>query len=249
MTNSQLQDTESSPNQRRSRPVWRKFIFEFLSIFIAVLSAFALNNWNEDRRDRHTEHKLLLEIRNGLVKDKLDLEVNMGGHQNGIRVCDFWKKIIDNEPVVQDSMYANILNLTRDYISIQNRAGYESLKSKGLELIQNDSLRINIITFYEYDFATLKTLEEDYEEMQFQRNYYDHFRDLVGPSMMFNDEGGVTGVKTPFQISETDRNMLLLDLWKIRVNRYFILSYYNEVNRKIDHIIEQIQNELELQSN
>lgn len=248
MTTPPISSTTPVPASRRRSPIWRKFIFEFLSIFIAVLSAFALNNWNEDRRDRHTEHKLLLEIKNGLVKDKLDLEVNIGGHQSGIRVCDFWKKIIENEPVTQDSMYFNILNLTRDFISIQNRAGYESLKSKGLELIQNDSLRINIITFYEYDFATLKTLEENYEEMQFQRNYYDNFRTLVGPSMIFNDKGGVTGVKTPFKISEQDRNMLLLDLWKIRINRYFILSYYTEVNLKIDQIIEQIQNELQLQS-
>ena len=42
-----------------------KYTFEFLSIFIAVISAFALNNWNDNRRDRLAENKILTEIYNG----------------------------------------------------------------------------------------------------------------------------------------------------------------------------------------
>lgn len=45
---------------------WTKYGFKFLSIFIAVISAFALNNWNENKRDAHSEHKILIEISNGL---------------------------------------------------------------------------------------------------------------------------------------------------------------------------------------
>ena len=48
---------------------WKKYTFEFLSIFIAVSSAFALNNWNDNRRDRNAERKILEEIYNGLEKD------------------------------------------------------------------------------------------------------------------------------------------------------------------------------------
>ena len=52
--------------KRRLSTNWKEYGFEFLSIFIAVLAAFALNNWNENRRDKHTEHKILTEISNGL---------------------------------------------------------------------------------------------------------------------------------------------------------------------------------------
>ena len=34
---------------------WKKHGFEFLSIFIAVISAFALNNWNDNRGDNTSE--------------------------------------------------------------------------------------------------------------------------------------------------------------------------------------------------
>ena len=48
---------------------WRKYSVEFLSIFTAVISAFALNNWNDNRKDQNAEQKILIEIKNGLEKD------------------------------------------------------------------------------------------------------------------------------------------------------------------------------------
>lgn len=244
-------DSSTASEQRqpgRNRKTLRRFAFEFLSIFIAVISAFALNNWNDDRRDRHTERKLLSEIENGLVKDKLDIEINAGGHHAGIQACDYWQQVIENQPVADDSIYYKLLNLTRDFISIQNRAGYESLKSKGLELIRNDSLRVKIITFYEYDFATLKALEEEYDEMQFHRNYFKDLNTLVSSFMTFDERGNLTGMVRPVELTKKEKNLLLLDLWKIRVNRYYALAYYREVNQKIDGLIEQIRSELNDQS-
>jgi hypothetical protein len=36
---------------------WKKIGIEFLSVFIAVISAFALNNYNENRRAKISEIK------------------------------------------------------------------------------------------------------------------------------------------------------------------------------------------------
>ena len=47
---------------------WKKYVFETLSIFIAVVSAFALNNWNLNRRDRVSEKKLI-EVKNGIENE------------------------------------------------------------------------------------------------------------------------------------------------------------------------------------
>ena len=52
---------------------WSKFLIEFISVFIAVVFAFALNNWNDSRRDYNTEKKILYEISNGLTKDLDDI--------------------------------------------------------------------------------------------------------------------------------------------------------------------------------
>ena len=139
---------------------WKKYGFEFLSIFIAVISAFALNNWNDNRRNSEVETKILVEIMNGLEKDLDDVNLNRYGHEEGIKACRFFQQIINGKLVSTDSLRDYYLALTRDFVAIQNISGYESLKSRGLEFIKNDTLRFKIITLYEYDYKTLKKFEE-----------------------------------------------------------------------------------------
>ncbi len=129
---------------------------------------FVLNNWNENRRDKNAEIKILSEISSGLVEDIEDIHINMAEHKKGIEACKHWRRVLNNKNFSPDSVQKNYLGLTRDFISIQNISGYETLKSKGLEIIKKDTLRFKIISLYEYDFTLLKKLEEQYDEMQFQ---------------------------------------------------------------------------------
>ena len=64
---------------------WKKYIFEFLSIFIAVISAFALTNWNNNLNSRHSEQKILTEIKNGIGIDKQDFGGNIIGHNLSLK--------------------------------------------------------------------------------------------------------------------------------------------------------------------
>jgi hypothetical protein len=222
---------------------WRNYTFEFLSIFIAVISAFALNNWNDNRRDNQAESKILDEIYNGLEKDIEDIELNVFGHEFGLRSNRFWRKVINDEAVDFDSIQTYYFNFLRDFISIQNTSGYENLKSRGLELIKDDSLRTAIISLYEYDYKTLKTLEEDYFEMQFHDNYFQEINDLIAPNFQFDERGNITGIKQPLNLSEGDKNKLYSYLWKIDGNRRFALSYYEQVKTNIRELKERIEEE------
>jgi len=223
---------------------WKNHGFEFLSIFIAVVSAFALNNWNENRRDAHTENKILTEISNGLEKDLDDIKLNVSGHKSGISACNYFRKAFAGKNIKADSLMFHYFNLTRDFVSIQNVAGYETLKSKGLELINNDSLRLKIISLYEYDYNTLRKLEEEYSEMQFQENYFKEINEELAPNFKIDSNGNITGIDLPLKIQENKRNKLLLYLWKIQSNRVFILQYYSGIEKKINKVRENINNEI-----
>ncbi len=223
---------------------WKKHGFEFLSIFIAVVSAFALNNWNENRRDARSENKILTEISNGLEKDLDDIKLNVGGHKTGISACNYFRKAFVDKNIETDSLMYHYFNLTRDFVSIQNIAGYETLKSKGLELIKNDSLRLKIISIYEYDYNTLRKLEEEYSEMQFQENYFKEINEELSPNFKIDNNGNIIGIDSPIKIQENKRNKLLLYLWKIQSNRIFILKYYSEIEKKIKELRENINNEI-----
>lgn len=223
---------------------WKKYGFEFLSIFVAVVLAFSLDNWNQNRREAHLENKILTEIANGLEKDIEDLRLNVRGHKQGISACNYFRKALAGEKVSTDSLMNHYLNLTRDFISIQNVAGYETLKSKGLELLENDSLRLQIISLYEYDYNTLRKLEEEYSELQFQQSYFKEINQGLAPSFQFDTNQKVVGMDIPLTISDKEKKILLLYLWKIQFNRNFMLSYYTDVEKKITQVHENIRTEL-----
>lgn len=217
---------------------------EFFSIFIAVISAFALNNWNDNRKDHQAATKILVEISNGLEKDLEDININIYGHNEGKNAVRFWWKILTNAEVNQDSLQHYYLSLTRDFFSAQNNSGYETLKSRGLELVKNDDLRFDIISLYEYDYESLKTMEENYFEMQFQENYFHDFNRLIAPNFVFEKNGEISKVNTPLNISDADKKILLGYLWKIQVNRNFILRYYGSMEEKIQDIQRRIEKEI-----
>ena len=236
---------KKSGKQSKGRKQIGKFAFEFLSIFIAVISAFWLNHWNDNRRDNHTETKILQEISRGLEKDIEDIKLNIRGHRLGIRACVYWRKVLNNEIEKPDSVQFHFRSLTRDYITIQNGSGYESLKSKGLDIIKNDSLRSSIISLQEYDFNILTKFEEEYYENQFQRNYFQDINYLLAPNFAFDSAGQIVNIEMPIELSNGDKKRLFSYLWKIQSNREFILRFYAGVEDKIKLVIEHIQQEVD----
>lgn len=223
---------------------WGKYFFEFLSIFVAVIAAFALDNWNDNRRDNKAESKILMEILNGLQKDEKDAEINLIGHEQGIESCKFWRNIINNETQKLDSLGLYYLALTRDFTSIQNTSGYETLKSRGFELIDNDTLRSKIISLYEYDYQTLSKLEEEYYELQFQENYFAEINKAIATNFIYDPKGNIINIKLPVNLTESEKNILLSYLWKIQINRIFVMSFYKEVKIKINELQDEISLEI-----
>ena len=209
-----------------------------------MISAFALNNWNENRRDARAETKILIEIRNGLEKDINDVKENMTGHEQGVNACTYFRRVLREEETNVDTVRNYYYLLTRDFISIQNTSGYETLKSKGLELVQDDSLRTSIISLYEYDYNTLKKLEEEYHELQFQANYFQDINQFVAPHLEFDALGDITNLNLPLKLSQEEKQIFLSYLSKIEFNRRWILVYYEELKQKITQLRQEIEAEL-----
>lgn len=224
---------------------WKKHIIEFISVFIAVFLAFALSNWSENRRGENTEMKILSEISNGLKKDLDDIQINTKGHEYGIKSCHFWRNVVNEKQFSQDLIQWYYFGVTRDFTSVQNTSGYESLKSKGLEILKNDSLRFEIISLYEYDFNSLKKFEEAYSEMQFHDSYFNEINSIISPYFNFDTTGSIKSITTPLALNIEKKNTVLSILWKIEANRKFILPYYSKIEKKVNRLIENIDKELD----
>lgn len=217
---------------------------EFLSIFIAVISAFALNNWNDNRKEAEAESKILTEILNGLEKDKNDLADNLQGHEIALLACGFWRDVINDVPRNTDTLTQFYFSFTRDYVSIQNTSGYETLKSRGFEIIENDDLRAKILSLYEFQYQVLRKLEEEYAELQFHNSYFLEFNEVIAPHFVFDATGNIQGMNLPLNLSESKKKTLLSYLWKIKTNREFIMHIYDRVKGKITALEKEIKAEL-----
>ncbi len=220
---------------------WKKYVYEFLAIFLSVSLAFGFSKWNEQRNKRETADKLILEIKNGLKLDANDLHDNMIGHTNALKQVNFMRDFILGKKVGQDTIGKYYNTLFYDYISIQNRSAYESLKSKGLEIIKDDSLRLEIISLYDYYFEIIEKLEEDYSAGQYFTNYYKPMGEILYDYMVFDYKGSISEIRSINTLPAKDKSALLLYLDNMAINRTLSAKSYETVLEKVEDLISRLE--------
>lgn len=222
---------------------WKKYTFEFLSIFIAVISAFALTSWNENRNSRLSEQKILIEIKNGIGIDKQDFEANIFGHSLSLRANYVFRELLNGKEIPQDSIGLFYTSLFRDYTPVFNRSGYESLKETGLKTITNDSLRFQIISLYDYSYGVIEILD-NVNEMQSFENYFASVNSLLHPYMEFDTYGNLIQIANPKGLTKTQRKEILSYLWRLDNNRKFKLGRYNSTIQIMEEVRSNIEEEI-----
>ena len=230
--------------KQKATNLFKKYFSEFALIFISVILAFALTEWSNNQGKKISEEKIFLEILNGLKKDSIDLTGNIDAHKNGIKACKYWRKVITDNKADKDSLIGYYFLLTRNVISIQNISGYETLKSKGLETIKNDSLRAKIINLYEFDYQVMKKFEEDYKENQFFDNYFFQINEKIAPNLKFDSNGNIYDIKLPLNITNSEKNILLSYLWKIQMSRIEREYAGKSLKKKINTLYKEIDKEI-----
>lgn len=198
---------------------WKKYVFEFISIFLAITLAFLLDRWNDNRKDRIAETKILEEIYNGLERDSLDLANDEKYFKIAFRGIQYFNDIIDGKIVENDSLTTFYFLFSRESIVVQNKSGYESLKSRGLETIENDSLRRQIINLYEVDYELARKFNEEYSEYKFMQNYFHKINDAIAPYFEYDSVNNIQGIRLPIELEEKERSLLKSYLWKIAVGK------------------------------
>ncbi|WP_420572960.1 hypothetical protein [Kordia sp.] len=219
----------------------KKYIYEFLSVFFAVTFAFLLDRWNQNKNERLTEKTILTEIYNGLERDSIDLHNDEKSIKYNLKAVNYFRKIVDNVEVDNDSLATYYFYLTRDFVTIQNTSGYETLKSVGLEMIENDSLRKTIIDLYEVRYKLHKKFTEEYDENKYMRNYFEKINNSISPNFKYDETGNIIGLKQPLNLSEKEKNLIKSYLWRLQINRLDRESAIKANKAKIGEIREFIK--------
>lgn len=208
---------------------------EFLLIFLGITMAIWFNNWNADRKASIQEEKSLREVLEALRLDLEDVQENIAGFRSRQQVYDRFIAALEEEGPIPEEVQKYLGVLHGWTIFISNSGAYETLKSRGMETIQNDSVRQAISYYYQIINAQIKTTEEVYK---------DHFFGLLKPKL--------------FQEFELQKlRMVIRDLDELRNDFEFnqILSYaafyekmmlqlYEGTETEITSLIARIEEEL-----
>lgn len=132
--------------------IGRYFLYalgEILLVVAGILIALSVNNWNGMVKDRKAELKFLEEIRDDLQKTLVDLDWDLERHTSRLIRAD---KVLQNliyDQGYQDTLFNNFPDLARDFQLYPKTGAFESLKSIGLDLLSNDTLRLKITDLYQ----------------------------------------------------------------------------------------------------
>lgn len=171
---------------------FRKYLLyaigEIILVVIGILIALQINNWNETRKLKNEEIKILKELKSALISDKDDIISNINEHSFAAKSCSVLLEYISNKLSYNDSLsfhFANALNTTR---FSHTSSPYETLKIKGPDLIENDSLRVMLGDYYDkwvgYQFELQKSSLQEFnlaKEKQFELFKSMRFWDKMEP--------------------------------------------------------------------
>ena len=132
-------------------------IGEILLVMIGILLALQVNNWNEYRKDRKTERKILEELAENLENNVQSLKGNIQWAQNEDKSSELVLHVIDQKLPYHDSLDTHFsTSLTHvDGSSLTSQVAFESLKNIGFDIIRNEELQKEIIYLFEQSYQRL----------------------------------------------------------------------------------------------
>jgi hypothetical protein len=125
---------------------------EILLVVIGILVAVQINSSYQQSLTRKLEVKYLKEMRANLLFDLKDIDFNIDFNESRRQSNEAVIYHLTNDLPYHDSLDFHMANLLFSTRSLPNMSAYESLKSKGLEIISSDSLRANITYVYSFSY-------------------------------------------------------------------------------------------------
>ena len=135
-------------------------IGEIALVVIGILIALSVNNNNDERKLHELEIRSLKELKSALVLDLEDIEYNARRHKNAQLSADLILKALITDLPYHDSLSIHFERTTNITVFLPNLGPYQTLKARGLDLIENDSLRNEIAKYYEQDIKYALTFED-----------------------------------------------------------------------------------------
>ncbi|MEJ6736801.1 MAG: DUF6090 family protein [Flavobacteriales bacterium] len=153
--------------KNKTRKYFKYAIGEVILVVIGILIALWLNNLNSEKQRTIEEIGILKGLKKDFQADISDFKLNIGGYNHISNSVDIILKRLESSSVYNDSLDSYFASTIKWPLSIIHKNSFDVLKSKGFDLISNDSLRNEILNFHGQTYIAVKTWED-----QFNRDIY-----------------------------------------------------------------------------
>ena len=219
---------------------------EIILIVIGILFALYLNNLNEIKKLRSAEIKVLKEIQTNLenTKDKFKyvLDTEKRYLQYNYMILDY----LDNKKPYSDSLDIAFGTYYWTMSSTPITSGYEYLKSMGLDMIKNDTLREKISFMFESDIKIIEADNEKWSnnlQLMISLPYHvEHFEKYFHHESKPGDDEYAKPIDYNFLLEDTKFKNINAEL--ISTRRWIIYSF-QEIMIRIDSLISEIKKEID----
>ena len=218
----------------------RYFIYaigEIILVVIGILIALGINNWNEKRKDKQLEKKLLTQLREDIHNNIIEFErankKNASRNYSSNMVIRALKQDLPfNDSISKHFEQTHGMGfLSLDYTT------YEVIKSKGLIIISNDSLRKKIQTTFK-NYETIQKFQDrvNAESDNTLNKYQQELQIIVEEPYegRNNQPLNYEELKNNFQyintLQDNSNNLYLMDFWTERMIKWNqdLLNLINE---------------------
>jgi len=212
-------------------------IGEIILVVIGILIALQINNWNEIRKDRQLESKILSEFHNNLNDDLKNLDLKIKESNTFLKHSSKVLDHLQNKTLLTDSLkyyYSSLIGHGNFEPTI---IAYENLNSKGVDLIENENLRHAISELYSVKYYTMvedrRTVVRRFQEGQVSliQNRIKFIEPYEEAEPIDLEE---LRVDIPFQ------NMLIKNIWTLK----WVINRYEKGKEEIKSVQKKIEEEL-----
>lgn len=215
-------------------------LLELLIVGFGVYLGFMANTYTQTQNEKSYINATIKEMYHSLGEDIIDAEGNKEGHHRGLIAVHYFANMLKNKPINQDSFLHYLQVLTRNFVSIQNSSAFETIRSRGFNVIENDSIRRQLIKLFDFKYEMLEKIEEKYQESQIYTNESNHINTILSNSLVFDENLKLSKIILPLKVTNQDRNRLILILHRISTTRNFNIMVYDDVINHMKLVKKQI---------
>ena len=232
---------------------WISYGFETLVVIAGILIAFALQNWNEARKEESRELEYLCRLHQNLVRDTSYFQSSASlcntlieQNQNALRTAYDQQKTLP-----QYRRFLDQINTYTIPFQIED-ATYRDLISTGnINIFRNDSLKIDIIQYY----RDCEYKEKDVDQLN--KLYSEVFANAISEGLLLGKYmRGDSSLLLPSMINPNDwsymekydspqfKALYSVVSFTVLKNQFFALDF-EDLDKKAVHLLLQIDAELE----